>query len=201
MLCISAVYAGTRCLSVCLSVTFVDHVKTNKHIFKIFSPSGSHTILVFPHQTGWRYSDENPPNVGGRRMQGGMKIWQFSTNISLYLRNGYSLMGICSETICKHQILFPSIQHLAWLPQGRPQGKQKCGKNCDFWTYALTLKHLITRKLLKRDRYMLRGVWQALNCLSIHGTYCVIVARASPGETKMWAAVRENGDFLHLRFE
>jgi len=25
--------------------------------------------------------------------------------------------------------------------------------------------------------------------------------RASPGETKMWAAVRENGDFLHLGFE
>ena len=42
---------------------------------------------------------------------------------------------------------------------------------------------------------MLRGVWQALNCLSIHATYCVIIAGASPGETKMWAAVRENGDF------
>ena len=64
MLCISAVYAGTRCLTVYLSVTFVDHVKTNKHIFEIFSPSGSHTILVFPHETGWRYSDGNPPNGG-----------------------------------------------------------------------------------------------------------------------------------------
>ena len=76
----------------------------------------------------------------------------------------------------QHQILFSSIQHLAWLPQGRPQGKQKCGKNSDFW---------ITRKLLKIDRYMLRGVWQALNCLSIDATYCMIVAGASPGETKM----------------
>jgi len=44
---------------------------------------------------------------------------------------------------------------------------------------------------------MLRGVWQALNCLSIHATYCVIATGASLGETKMWAAVRENGDFLH----
>ena len=43
---------------------------------------------------------------------------------------------------------------------------------------------------------MLRGVWQALNCLSMHATYCVIVAGASPGKTKMWAAVRENFDFL-----
>jgi len=35
---------------------------------------------------------------------------------------------------------------------------------------------------------MLQAVWQALNYLSIHTTYCVIVAGASPGETKMWAA-------------
>ena len=44
---------------------------------------------------------------------------------------------------------------------------------------------------------MQRGVWQALNCLSIHATYCVIglIAGASPGETKMWAAVRETGFF------
>jgi len=48
---------------------------------------------------------------------------------------------------------------------------------------------------------MRQGVWQALNCLSIHATHCVVVAGASPEETKMWAAVRENNDFLHLRFE
>jgi len=44
---------------------------------------------------------------------------------------------------------------------------------------------------LKIDRYLLRGVSQALNCLSINATYCVIVAGASPGETKSWAAVLE----------
>jgi len=43
---------------------------------------------------------------------------------------------------------------------------------------------------------MLLGVWQALNCLSVPATYCVIFAGASPRETKMWAAVRENGDFF-----
>jgi len=59
-------------------------------------------------------------------------------------------------------------------------------------------KHRITRKLLKIDRYMLRGVWQALNCLSIDATFCVIVSGASPGETKMWAAVHENGDIFAL---
>jgi len=46
------------------SVTFVDHVKTNKHIFEIFLPSGNDTNLVFPYQRGCRYSDGNPPNGG-----------------------------------------------------------------------------------------------------------------------------------------
>jgi len=45
------------CLSVCVSVAFLNHVKTNKDIVEIFLPSGSHTILAFPHQT-------EPPNGG-----------------------------------------------------------------------------------------------------------------------------------------
>ena len=68
MLCINAVYAGMRCLSVCVcvcvSVTFVSCVKTNKDIFEIFSLSDSQAILVFPHQTGWHYSDGNAHNGG-----------------------------------------------------------------------------------------------------------------------------------------
>ena len=55
-------------VSVCLSihpwVTFVDSAKTNKRIFKFFSPSSSHTILVFSHQTLWQYSDW-VSNAGG----------------------------------------------------------------------------------------------------------------------------------------
>ena len=48
---------------------------------------------------------------------------------------------------------------------------------------------------------MLRGISQALNSLSIYATYCVIIAGASPRETKMWAAPRENCEFLKLCFE
>jgi len=73
MLYISVAYAVMWCLfvcpSVCPSVTFVDHVKTNKHIFEIFSPSGSHTILVFPYQTGGDIPTGTPlmgaTNAGG----------------------------------------------------------------------------------------------------------------------------------------
>jgi len=50
MLCVSAAYTIAWCpsvrLSLCLSVTFVYYVK-RVNIFSIFSPSGSHIILVF----------------------------------------------------------------------------------------------------------------------------------------------------------
>jgi len=92
MLCISAAYAVMRCLSVCLSVcvcvcvTFVSCVKTNKDIFEFFSPS-SQAILVFPCQTGWRYSDGNPPNGGVECRWGIGYIWQSGKN--RVRRNGF----------------------------------------------------------------------------------------------------------------
>ena len=69
MLCKRGLCRHAVCVCVCVSVTFVHSVKTNKLGFKIFSPSGSHTSLVFPYQTAWQYSDGNPltgaSNAGG----------------------------------------------------------------------------------------------------------------------------------------
>ena len=58
---------------------------------KNFLPSGSHTILVFPYQTGWRYSDGNPPN-------GGVECsWGIGTNRDSGLIAGYrSLLDVRS---------------------------------------------------------------------------------------------------------
>jgi len=73
-------HAVSVCLFVRPSVTFVDHVKTNKHIFEFFSPSGSHTIPVFPCQRWCRYSDGNPltgtSNAGGYRQKS--RFWSNS---------------------------------------------------------------------------------------------------------------------------
>jgi len=62
------------CPSVWVSVTFVYSVETNKHIFKTFPLSSSHTILLFTYQTLWQYSDRdllsgtlNPGGVGKNR--------------------------------------------------------------------------------------------------------------------------------------
>ena len=55
----SAGYAVARWPSVSQSVC---HMLVLSRILRVFSPSGSPTILVFPHQTGWQYSDgDHPP--------------------------------------------------------------------------------------------------------------------------------------------
>ena len=68
--------------SVCLSVTFMDSVKTSSRILRLFSPFSSQTILVFPYQTLWQYSDENP-RKGGVECRWGRRKSRFLTNIWL----------------------------------------------------------------------------------------------------------------------
>jgi len=117
MLCISAAYAVMWCLSVCPSVTFVDHVKTNKHIFENFSPSSSHAILVFPYQTGWRYSDENPP-TGGVECRWGRQKLRFWTNIWLRCIQVYSVVNRASGEVwkIKPRRTAASVEHLPQRP-------------------------------------------------------------------------------------
>jgi len=56
-------------LSVCLSVTRRYSIETAKHIIKLFSPSGSQTLLVYPYQTVWQCSD----GKFGNHANGGVK--------------------------------------------------------------------------------------------------------------------------------
>ena len=90
----------------------------------------------------------------------------------------YAARGLASIELSFH--LYNTLRDSR---RGVSRGNKNVAKIANF---GLThwLKHRITRKLLKIDRYMLWGVWQALNCLSIYATYCVIVAGASPGIQK-----------------
>ena len=131
-------------------------------------------------------------------------------NTIIYRGDWCSEGQIVEDVLCNRQLLMPSD----WRHAKQRFYFVLASFLCLFYVYLLIivyeniysphnipLWHRITRKLLKIDRYMLRGVWRALNYLSTHAKFCVIFAGASPGETKMWAAVRENGDFLHLQFE
>jgi len=83
MLCISAVYAVMRCPSVhpsvCLFVTFVDHVKTNKHIFEIFHHRVATPFLFFHTKRGGDIPTgtllTGASNAGGYRQK-----WRFWSN-------------------------------------------------------------------------------------------------------------------------
>ena len=104
----SAAYAVMRCGSVCMcvSVTFVHSVKTNKHIFNFFSPSCSHTILVFPYQTAWQHSNGDPlPN--GVSSAGVWKIAIFDQCLALSRKWRKIKPHLLWKT---HRKLYPSFQ-------------------------------------------------------------------------------------------
>ena len=75
--------------SVCLFVRLAYSVENSKHIFRIFSPSGSHTILVFPYQTLWQYSDGNPPPNWGK-------------NRDFQPTSGFGIDHCCTVACCQH---------------------------------------------------------------------------------------------------
>jgi len=75
------------CVCVCLSVTFVDHVQTNKDIFEILSPSGSHTILVFPF---FRFSKRDGDISTGTPLTGASDAFSVGRNLDSEHISGFS---------------------------------------------------------------------------------------------------------------
>ena len=70
-------YAVARCLPVSVSVCHMPVLCLNGYTYsqKKFSTSGSLTIIVFPHQKGWQYSDSAPlPLTGASNARGYEKI-------------------------------------------------------------------------------------------------------------------------------
>jgi len=64
------------CLSVRLSHSYILLKRINiGPCLQIVFTSGSHTILVFPYQTSWRYSDGDPPNRSIKCKWGRQKSW------------------------------------------------------------------------------------------------------------------------------
>jgi len=64
-----------------------------------FSPSGSHTILVFLQRTAWQYSDGNPSNGGDECRWGRLK----SRNQRL---SGLAINNCCTVVCISHFALF-----------------------------------------------------------------------------------------------
>jgi len=85
----SADYAVARCMSVRPPVCLLHAEILSKRLHsysKFFAQSSSPTILVFPHQTEWQYSDGNPL-AGASNAKGYEKLTIFDQYIALYLAN------------------------------------------------------------------------------------------------------------------
>ena len=103
-LCVSAVFAVARCLSVYLSVrlsvsvTFVHSIQTAEDIVKLLCRSGSPIILVFlTYDADTQFQGE--PLQQGRKIQGGRKSLRFSTEIAVCLGNGTRWAHGCYGTL------------------------------------------------------------------------------------------------------
>jgi len=76
MLCVSAVFAVTQCLSVCQSVTLVDCIQTTEDIVQLLCRPGSPIILVFlTPSTGTHF--QGNPFSGGAKYMGVAKFCDF----------------------------------------------------------------------------------------------------------------------------
>jgi len=148
-----AIYAVMRCLSVRPSRSWIMAKRINISL-KFFSPSDSDTILVFPYQSGCWYCDGNPPNgASNARRYDKMTIFsQISCSISktLIVSRAHAARQFVSIEFSFHPY------NIRDCPRGVPRGNKNVVKIAIF---GLThwFKHHITRKLLKTDRYMLRG--------------------------------------------
>jgi len=74
------------CLSVCPSVTRRYYVKTVRHILKLFTPLGSHTVLVLAYQTIWQYPDR-VPLTGASNARGYEKVAIFEQYLAVSPNN------------------------------------------------------------------------------------------------------------------
>ena len=81
--CVSAVFAVSRCPSVCLSVTFVYCIQTAEDIVKLFVRPGSPVILVFDPER--RYPiPRATPSAGAQNTRGWDNFATFDWNRRLY---------------------------------------------------------------------------------------------------------------------
>jgi len=105
----SADYAVARCMSVCLSIclSHAGILSKRLHISSKFLPSGSPSILVFPHHTGWQYPDGDPlPLTGFDLWSTSRSNWNWTTRVKCHPR-GQGLPASIDSSL--HDLYRPTL--------------------------------------------------------------------------------------------
>ena len=87
MLCKRGRHAVYVCLSACLSVAFLDSVKTNKHIFNFIHRRIATPFYFFHTKCCDNIPTGPPPPIGGVECRWGTQKSRFWTNIWLSIDN------------------------------------------------------------------------------------------------------------------
>jgi len=167
--------------SVCVSVTFVNCVTTNKDIFRLFSPSGSHTILGFPYQTGWQYADGDPPNRGIKCRWGRLKISK-SMIIRLAINNSCTIVCISHSAatfLFATGIGRPSaIDALLCTVRDRPSAVSRYTQSRWTWIVCITARLDVTLKTTEQNRIIrtCKSEAEVTSNKKLHSRYCSIEA-------------------------
>jgi len=131
MWCISVAYAVMRCLYVCYVRVLCQNEQ--RYLQKNFTV-GSHTILVFPYQTGWQYSDGNPPN-GGVECRWGMqksRFWAYMPAVDAATRE---VLSTWSPVDDGHHLASWHLYRLSYTAGIRPPSA-----TCDKVTVSVVLQ-------------------------------------------------------------
>ena len=105
---LAKVFAARHYGSICLSRSYI--LSKRIDIFEFFSPSGSHTILVFRYQTGWQYSN------GGVECRWGRQKSRFWTYIWLHCPAGPAASyGLLQQArCCQYDAAGPPYARKLW---------------------------------------------------------------------------------------
>jgi len=169
-------------VSVCPFVMFVHSVKTNKDIFGILSPLGSHTILFFPYKTSWQIGNipTGTPLTGASNAGGVGYIWLHCILLTLRLARCYQYDAVSASValpmaLYKYDMIWNASRKLWHFAGSKRQCLLTAGKDGEMF---ITRSFNVTPKTTEQHLIVCsdKSVAYVTNNRRLCSTFCTIEA-------------------------